>query len=32
LGAMNILAGLMCLGLWLLLAGRSFVKDVPERG
>ena len=32
LGAMNILAGLACLGLWLLLAGRSFVKDVPERG
>ena len=31
LGAMNILVGLACLGLWVLLAGRPFVKQIPER-
>ena len=30
LGAMNILVGLACLGLWVLLAGRPFVKQIPE--
>lgn len=31
LGDMNILVGLACLGLWMLLAGRPFVKQIPER-
>ena len=31
LGAMNILVGFACLGLWVLLAGRPFVKQIPER-
>jgi len=31
LGAMNILVGVACLGLWVLLAGRPFVKQIPER-
>jgi len=31
LGAMNILVGLACLGLWVLLAGRTFVKQIPKR-
>lgn len=31
LGAMNILVGLACLVLWVLLAGRPFVKQIPER-
>ena len=31
LGEMNILVGLACLGLWVLLAGRPFVKQIPER-
>jgi len=30
LGAMNILVGFSCLGLWVLLAGRSFVKRIPK--
>lgn len=29
LGSMNILVGLACLGLWLLLAGRPFIKQIP---
>lgn len=29
LGSMNILVGLLCLGLWLLLSRRSFVKQIP---
>jgi DHA1 family bicyclomycin/chloramphenicol resistance-like MFS transporter len=31
LGAMNVFVGVACLGLWVLLAGRSFVKQIPER-
>jgi len=30
LGAMNILVGLACLGLWVLLAGRPCVKQIPD--
>lgn len=30
LGAMNVLIGLTCQGLWVLLAGKPFVKQVPE--
>jgi DHA1 family bicyclomycin/chloramphenicol resistance-like MFS transporter len=30
LGAMNILVGITCFGLWLLLSGRPFVKQIPE--
>ncbi len=29
LGSMNILVGLLCLGLWLLLSRRPFVKQIP---
>jgi len=29
--AMNVLVGVACLGLWVLLAGRPFVKQIPER-
>jgi hypothetical protein len=31
LGAMNILVGFSCLGLCVLLAGRPFVKQIPEK-
>jgi len=31
LAAMNMLVGLACLGLWLLLANRPFVRQIPER-
>ena len=30
LGAMNILVGITCFGLWLLLSSRPFVKQIPE--
>lgn len=30
LGAMNILTGLTCLALWLLLSNRPFIKQIPE--
>ena len=29
LGLMNILVGVLCLGLWLLLSNRPFVKQIP---
>jgi len=29
LGSMNILVGLVCLGLWLILSERPFVKQIP---
>ena len=29
LGSMNIMVGLMCLGLWLLLSERPFIKQIP---
>jgi DHA1 family bicyclomycin/chloramphenicol resistance-like MFS transporter len=31
LAAMNIFVGLACLALWLLLANRPFIKQIPER-
>jgi MFS transporter, DHA1 family, multidrug resistance protein len=31
LGIMNILTGLTCMALWLLISQRPFVKRVPER-
>ena len=30
LGAMNILTGLTCLALWLLLSNKPFIKQIPE--
>jgi DHA1 family bicyclomycin/chloramphenicol resistance-like MFS transporter len=30
LGAMNILTGLTCLTLWLLLSNKPFIKQIPE--
>jgi len=31
LGGMNLLVGLVCILLWLLLSQRPFVKQIPER-
>jgi DHA1 family bicyclomycin/chloramphenicol resistance-like MFS transporter len=30
LGAMNIVTGLTCLALWLLLSNRAFIKQIPD--
>jgi DHA1 family bicyclomycin/chloramphenicol resistance-like MFS transporter len=31
LGAMNIITGLTCLSLWMILSNRPFIKQIPER-